>query len=273
MHFTDGRRQCVIVAPSLPEHAMIEQHKHGPIHEIRLARPPVNALNPELLQALRAAVESAPGDGARGIVLSGGPGVFSGGMDVPHLMGLDATALRKAWDDFFDACIALATSPVPVVAAIGGHAPAGGCVLALCCDYRVMARSPDPAKPFRIGLNEVQVGLAVPEGIQILLRRLVGMRRAERLLVSGAMVPARRAFAIGMVDELAQMPNVVPNAISWLSELLALPSAPMLATRALARADIADALTNHVHLDRFLEAWNEPDTQNALQALVARLKK
>ena len=159
------------------------------MHEIRLARPPVNALNPDLLQALRAGIEAAPGNGARGIVLSGGPGVFSGGMDVPHLMDLDAADLRKAWDDFFAACIALAKCPVPVVAAIGGHAPAGGCVLALCCDYRVMARSPDPSRPFRIGLNEVQVGLAVPEGIQILLRRLVGLRRAERLLVSGAMAP------------------------------------------------------------------------------------
>jgi len=254
---------------------MIEQTQHGSIHEIRLARPPVNALNPELLTALRDAVEAAPGNGARGIIISGGPGVFSGGMDVPHLLGLEGDALKAAWSSFFDACIAIAKSPVPVVAAIGGHAPAGGCVLALCCDYRVMARSPDPAKPFRIGLNEVQVGLAVPEGIQILLRRLVGLRRAERLLVSGAMVPARRAFAIGMVDQLAQMPNVVPSAIAWLDELLALPSAPLLATRALARADVVEALTDpkRINLDSFLEAWNEPDTQNALQALVARLKK
>ncbi len=252
---------------------MIEVHAQGPIQVIRMARPPVNALNPELLQAVRAAVEAAPGNGARGIVLSGGQGVFSGGMDVPHLMGLEPIALRKAWDDFFAACIALAQSPVPVVAAIGGHAPAGGCVLALCCDYRVMARSPDPAKPFRIGLNEVQVGLAVPDGIQILLRRLVGLRRAERLLVAGAMVPARRAFAIGMVDELANLQDVVPAAVGWLEELLGLPSAPMLRTRQLARADVVDALVNHVHLDSFMEAWHEPDTQNTLKALAARLKK
>lgn len=181
--------------------------------------------------------------------------------------------MRQAWEDFFAACLALAKSPVPVVAAIGGHAPAGGCVLALCCDYRVMARSPDPAKPFRIGLNEVQVGLAVPEGIQMLLRRLVGPRRAERLMVAGAMVPARRAFAIGMVDELADLANVTSTAIGWLSGLLALPSSPMLRTRALARADVVEALTHHVHLDRFLDVWDEPDTRNTLLALVAKLKK
>ena len=254
---------------------MIEQHKHGSILEIRLARPPVNALNPELLIALRATVEAAPNDGARGIVLSGGPNVFSGGLDVPHLMGLDATALKAGWRDFFDAAIAIARSPVPVAAAIAGHSPAGGCVLALCCDYRVMARSADPAKPYRIGLNEVQVGLSVPEGIQHLLRRTVGARRAERMLVAGMMPSARRAMAIGLVDQLADLGQVVPRAIAWLNELLALPSSPMLATRALARADLIDALTDpkRVDLDSFLAQWNQPDTQNALQALVARLGK
>ena len=254
---------------------MIELNKHGPIHEIRLARPPVNALDPELLRALRNAVEAAPKDGARGLVISGGPNVFSGGMDVPHLLGLDAAALRSAWEDFFAACVAIAQSPVPVVAAIAGHAPAGGCVLALCCDYRVMARSPDPAKPFRIGLNEVQVGLAAPECIQYLLRRTVGARRAEKMLVAGIMPPARRAFAFGLVDELTSVEQCTPRAISLLNELLALPSAPMLATRALARADMVATMTDpkRLDLDRFLADWNNPDTQNALQALVARLKK
>ncbi len=254
---------------------MIEQTQHGSIREIRLARPPVNALNPDLLIALRNAVEAAPDAGARAIVLSGGPNVFSGGMDVPHLLGLEGAALKAAWHSFFDACIAIAKSPVPVVAAIAGHAPAGGCVLALCCDYRVMARSPDPSKPFRIGLNEVQVGLAVPESIQHLLRRVVGRYRAERLLVAGAMPNAQQAHAIGLVDEVVALDEVKPRAIAWLTELLTLPSAPMLATRALARADIVDALTDpkRIDLDRFLDAWNEADTQNALQALVARLKK
>jgi enoyl-CoA hydratase/carnithine racemase len=254
---------------------MIEVKKHGPIHEIRLARPPVNALNPDLLLALRDAVEAAPKDGARGIVISGGPNVFSGGLDVPHLMGLDAAALKSAWMGFFDTCIAIAKSPVPVVAAIAGHAPAGGCVLSLCCDYRVMARSPDPSKPFRIGLNEVQVGLAAPECIQHLLKRTVGARRAERMLIGGVMVPARRALATGLVDELTSVEQCVPRSIALLNEILALPSAPMLATRAMVRADLVDALTDpsRLNLDQFLADWNSADTQAALKALVARLKK
>ncbi len=82
-------------------------------------------------------------------------------------------------------------------------------MLALCCDYRIMARSVDPARPYAIGLNEVQVGLAAPEGIQRLLRRVVGAHRAERLLVAGEMVPAEQAVQIGLVDELVDGELVV----------------------------------------------------------------
>ncbi|HEX4853917.1 enoyl-CoA hydratase/isomerase family protein [Arenimonas sp.] len=249
---------------------MIELHRHGPIHEIRLARPPVNALTPELLAALRTAVQAAPADGARAIILTGGSKVFSGGMDVPHLMGLDRAALGPGWASLFSAARAIASCPVPVVAAIGGHSPAGGCVLALCCDYRIMARG-----PFRIGLNEVQVGLVAPDAIQHLMRRVVGPYRAERLLVSGALVESEMAQAIGLVDELTDAEHVLVRARHWLEELLALPSAAMLATRRIARADLVAALEgfDDRQLDGFIDAWYAPDTQAALQALVVRLKK
>lgn len=255
---------------------MIEHRTHGSIHEIRLARPPVNALNPELLHRLRSAIEDAPSQGARGIVLAGGPNVFSGGLDVPHLLTLERIPLQAAWQDFFDAALAIARCPVPVVAAIAGHAPAGGCVLALCCDYRVMARSADPAKPYRIGLNEVQVGLAAPEAIQHLLRRVVGRHRAERLLVSGTLVDSDQALALGLVDEVADdLQQTTTRAGAWLESLLHLPSSPMLATRAVARADLVAALNDPARIDlpRFFEAWYRPDTQASLQALVARLGK
>ena len=254
----------------------VQSIDHGRIRELRLARPPVNALDPALCRALIAGLDAAVAEDMDAVVVSGAPGMFSAGLDVPYLMSLgeDRHALQAAWGAFFGAARALAGLRIPVVAAITGHAPAGGCVLSLCCDYRVMARSADPSRPFAIGMNETQVGLAVPDGAQQLMRRVIGHHRAERLLVSGAMVPAERALAIGLVDELAGTDQVVAQALAWLEPLLRLPRAPMLQTRALARADLVRALDpDHLHLDRFVEGWYEPDTQAGLRALLARLGK
>ena len=255
---------------------LVEIHEHGSIREVRMARPPVNALNTDLCRALIAALNTAMNEGARGIVLSGSERVFSAGLDVPHLLshGEDRHAVLDSWQAFFGIARTLAESRIPVVAALTGHSPAGGCVLALCCDYRIMARSLDPARPFALGLNETQVGLVAPEGIQQLLRRVVGTHRAERLLVSGDLVPAERALEIGLVDELVAPGDVVPRAINWLEGLLKLPHQPMSMTRAIARADLVAALHgDNIQLDRFIDGWYSADAQQALQALVAKLGK
>ncbi len=250
---------------------------HGDVVRLQLARPPVNALDPALCRELRHAVETAVADDARGIVLCGSPRIFSAGLDVPHLLalGADRKILTEAWQAFFGAARALAASPIPIVAALTGHAPAGGCVYALCCDYRIMA-----AGDFRIGLNETRVGLVAPEGVQRLLRRVVGAHRAERLLVSGDMVDAATALRIGLVDELVDMgpehdtAGLITRAHGWLQELLALPHDAMRHTRRIARAEIVEALQpEHIDLERFVEGWFEPGTQAALHALVAQLGK
>jgi enoyl-CoA hydratase/carnithine racemase len=254
---------------------MLETHRHEAIVELRLARPPVNALDPQLVRHLRTAIESAPALGARGIVLSGKTGMFSAGLDVPVLLSLNRKDLIAFFDDFFGLCGAIASSAIPVVAAITGHSPAGGAVLGIFCDYRVMARSPDSAKPFRIGLNEVQVGLSVPVPIQAGLQRLIGVYRAERLMVAGAMLDSDQALAIGMVDELTDMDRVVPRASEWLRELLKLPPLAMLGTRQIARRDLAAVFENPTNfaLDEFADSWFGSETQAALKALVAKLKK
>ena len=256
--------------------SMIETTVHGAIHQIRLARPPVNALDPALCDGIAGAVRGAIAAGAQGLVLAGGQKVFSAGLDVPYLLSLgdDQAALTDAWTRFFRAAQALAESPVPVVAAMAGHAPAGGCVLALCCDYRIMARSDDPDRPFRIGLNETQVGLVAPDGIQALMARAVGPHRAERLLVAGAMVDSEEALRIGLVDELAAMDVVEARAVRWLDALLQLPREPMLATRAIARNAILGMLApERVDLPAFVARWTRPDTQAGLRAMLARIGK
>ena len=243
--------------------------RHDDIHELRLARPPVNALDPELVSALRSAVLSAPDQGARGILISGHPGMFSAGLDVPTLLQLDRAAMGSFWSEFVGLCEALGRSSIPIVAAITGHSPAGGAVLSLYCDYRVMARG-----PFRIGLNEVQVGLVVPEVIQAAMRRLLGAHRAERLMVAGAMIDAEEALRVGLVDELIEAELVVGRAIGWLQDLLRLPSQAMSETRRIARADLHagfDAIAS-ISSDVFAERWFCDEAQGVLNAMVAKLK-
>jgi enoyl-CoA hydratase/carnithine racemase len=244
------------------------EHQQG-ILELRLARPPVNALNPELVATLKQAIEQAPRGGAAALVLSGSPGLFSAGLDIPALLQLDRDAMRAFWKDFFGMCAALARSPIPVAAAVTGHSPAGGAVLAIFCDYRVMARG-----EYRIGLNEVQVGLTVPDCIQAALRRTVGPYRAERLLVAGAMLDADAALAAGLVDELTDVDHVVARTLAWLESLLQLPRQAMLATRAMARADLARLFDDPASLpvEDFLDGWFGTEAQATLHALVERLR-
>lgn len=250
---------------------MLNIISHGAIREINLARAPVNALDLALLQALRKAMEESVTGGVRGIVLSGAPGLFSAGVDIPALLACDRAGVRMYWQELFAVCAALARSPIPLVAAVTGHSPAGGAVLALFCDYRVMASG-----AFKIGLNEVQVGLIVPECIQFALRRVVGNHRAERLLVAGAMLESSAALDCGYVDELAEVDQVVARSISWLEELLSFPQHAMLATRELARSDLAKVFADPdaLPLDAFTDAFFHPDTQYVLQQwMAARQKK
>lgn len=249
---------------------MLEIHDHDAVRELRLARPPANALDPELVAALQRALTEAPDSGARAMVLSASPGVYSGGLDVPALLALDRDEMEGFLDEFLELLRALALSEIPVVAAITGHAPAGGAVLAIHCDYRVMAKG-----DFKIGLNEVRVGIPLPQSLHSVLARVVGRRQAERLAVRGLLVPAAEALAIGLVDELVPPEEVVARAIEVARDFLAVPPTAMRRTRELARRDLAMIFESEQRdtWQRFVDDWFSPETQGALRALVERLAK
>jgi enoyl-CoA hydratase/carnithine racemase len=191
--------------------------------EIRLARPPANALNPALVEGLERALAEAESS-AQAIVISGLPGMFSAGLDVPELLQLDRDLLSRFWQSFTRLLKRLALSPLPTAFAMTGHAPAGGVVMAVFGDYRIMPRG-----SFKTGFNEVQVGLVVPPPVHLALVRLIGAHRAERILVAGEILDAQRALEIGLVDELADDPEaVVRRALEWCQQLLALPRPAML---------------------------------------------
>lgn len=248
---------------------MLEHLPHDDILEIRLARPPVNALSPELISALRQSITAAPAGGARALVISAGPGLFSAGLDVPALLKLDRAGMLAMWRDFFGLLGAIACSPIPTVAAITGHSPAGGTVVALNCDYRVMAEG-----PFKLGLNETQVGLALPRAILASLQRLLGPHQAERHVVAGNMIDSAAALKVGLVDELVAPDQVIPRALEWCRFHLGLPSRAMRINRESARADLRAIYQDpdQMQVEEFIDGWFHEETQTVLQALVARLK-
>ena len=219
-------------------------------------RPPANALNRELVEQLLAALESTRQDGAQAIILTGRPGMFSGGLDVPELLGQDRRQIEAFWGLFFALTRQLAASPVPVLAAISGHAPAGGAVLAIQCDYRIGVTG-----KFRIGLNEVQVGLPVPSTVLLALEELVGPRIARRMATRGELVSMDEAVAIGLVDELVAPEQLLPTALARANELLALPPVAMNTTRLATKARLIDALTSPGDVAAAAAWWFSPETQ------------
>jgi 3,2-trans-enoyl-CoA isomerase len=249
---------------------MIISIEHGAVRELRLNRPPVNALSAELISALRQAIEVAPHEGVRALILSGSPARFSGGLDVPTLLKLDYAAIEHLWRDFYGLLGALARSPIPIAAAITGHAPAGGTVLAIFCDWRTMAEG-----DYRIGLNEVQVGIQLPPILMEALRRLVGTREAEHMAVQGLLMSPLDALKVGLVDEVVPGVQVVNRALEWCQRLLALPPEAMIGTRREARSDLVALFQRDLEpeLQEVIASWWRPETQQVLRALAQRLGK
>lgn len=235
---------------------------------LRMDRPPANGLNRDLVRDLQSALESALDGNARAIILTGRPGMFSGGLDVPEMLGLDRAAIHEFWTLFFRLNRALASSPVPVIASISGHAPAGGAILALHCDFRVAAEG-----NFRIGLNEVQVGLPVPVTILAALEQAVGPARARWLATRGDLIPVAEAAAIGLVDRLVPPGELDAAAAGLARELLALPSIAMNTTRRNCKAALLATLGGADDATAATAWWFSAETQAGMRRLADRLRR
>lgn len=248
---------------------MLEMIDHGNIREIRMTRSPVNALNPEFVSLQTTALHDAVTQ-AGAVVLSGSPGIFSAGLDVVELLPLDQADMRSFWQAFIDLLEVIACAPVPVAAAITGHAPAGGALISLMADYRVMSQG-----TYRIGLNETRVGLVLPPLLQQAMASVVGRRITEKMLVPGTLVSPEQALEINLVDALEDgYEATILHAVQWCGELLALPRHAMLANRKIARAHFKQAFTTIAPsaVDTLTDSWFSDATQAVLHDFVAKLK-
>lgn len=249
---------------------MFEFNEHGAVCEIRMAHPPVNAMSPDFIVGLTRALQEKA-QAYRALVLSGQPGMFSAGLDLITLSRLDRDGAGRFWSQFFGLLKTIGASPVPIASAITGHSPAGGAVMAIHGDYRVMTRG-----DWKIGLNEVQVGLVVPRLIQHVLARLVGTYRAERLMVAGALLQPEQALGVGLVDELADSyEETIERAVQWCLRHLALPANAMSRTREIIRADLVSIYDDlgEADLEAFSEVWFSEETQRVVGQVLERLRK
>ncbi|RLN58851.1 hypothetical protein BBJ28_00010770 [Nothophytophthora sp. Chile5] len=128
--------------------------------------------------------------------------------------------ISKFWTALQDLYLRLYTTRLASVAAIEGHSPAGGCLLAMCCDYRIMTSG----KPM-IGLNETQLGIVAPTWFRDTFVNTIGHRQAEKMLGLGLQVDATKAKSIGLVDEAVALEEVFPRSEAAISKWLAIPGA------------------------------------------------
>jgi enoyl-CoA hydratase/carnithine racemase len=173
------------------------------IGTIRLERPPMNALNVQVQEEIRAAAsEATERRDVQAVVVYGGQKVFAAGADIKEMLGMSYTDMVDRSEALQSALTAVARIPKPTVAAITGYALGGGMELALCCDFRVCGDN------VKLGQPEILLGIIPGAGGTQRLPRLIGPSRAKDLVFSGRFVAADEALAIGLVDEVVAPDDV-----------------------------------------------------------------
>jgi enoyl-CoA hydratase/carnithine racemase len=222
--------------------------RRGDVAVVRMGRGATNAIGRSLVADLARAIEDVRGD-AGGVVLAGGAKFFSIGIDLPELLQLDRKALEAYWAAFNGVCLDLFTLPGPTACAIAGHAIAGGTILALMSDVRLIATGRK-----LMGLNEVKLGVSVPYLPALVLRQLVGDRAATELVYHGELVEPEKAHALGLVDRVLEPDALEAAAVSWVAEHAALPRPSFAAIK---RVRVEDVRAK-------FERWGEEKTQEFL---------
>lgn len=237
----------------------------GDVATLTLSRGKVNALNGAVVDELRVALEALEGEpGVRAIILTGSGKFFSFGFDIPEFLSFGREQFAVYLTAFTDLYTYLFLYPKPVVAAVNGHAVAGGCMLALACDHRVMV-----AGGAKMSLNEIGFGSSVFAGSTEMLRFWVGGASATAVLYSGAMYSAVEAERLGLVHEVADADGLTAAAGKAASGLAAKHPPAFAGIKSLLRKPIAEEMRRREaeSIREFVDVWYSEATWANLQAI------
>jgi 3,2-trans-enoyl-CoA isomerase len=197
---------------------------------VKMNAPPINALSRPFLAELEAAIDTLEKDeDVRAMVLtSQNPGIFSAGLDIFEMYGKDQESLGAFWTQLQDTWLKLYKSPLLTVAAINGTSPAGGCLLSISCDHRIM----HDHKKFNIGLNETKLGLVAPPWFAKPFIDCIGHREAEKALYLGTLYPVDDALKVGLIDEKCALgENIIDVAVERAETYLEVPDFARIGTK------------------------------------------
>ncbi|HEX7880762.1 MAG TPA: enoyl-CoA hydratase/isomerase family protein [Candidatus Eisenbacteria bacterium] len=236
---------------------------------VRLDKGKTHSIDPDMVGRLRALFEELAHDDSVGAVLLSGLGdrFFCNGLDVDCLLALNRREMTRFVDDFLGLCRDLYLFPRPLVAAINGHAMAGGLILALAADYRIVC---DENRS--LGFTEIRLGLPVPREAVMILSELVGNRTAHRLVLSGEVLLPEAAYRAGLVHEVTSFRHLETVAETVAAERAALPHVAYARTKRYLRSATAELMAPLAasSRDEFLECWYLPETQAALKRLAEK---
>lgn len=257
----------------MAESAVQVEKRPGGFAVLTLTKEPVNSLNLQCWQQLEAALDSCEADPSiSGLVISSGlkRDVFSAGNDLLELYAPHTSEARytEFWHTSNRFLAKLYRSRLATVASIRGASPAGGCIIAMCCDHRIMTSNGT------IGLNEVQLGIPVPKFWGMLMSRLIGVRASDKLLLTGRLVDAKEAKALGLVDEIVNTKDELSAAAEALMlKLVLLPGSAVEATKKSLRGSFCDEWQSY-YLQEPKGAWPFlllPQTLATLKSAIERL--
>jgi Delta3-Delta2-enoyl-CoA isomerase len=235
---------------------------------LTLNRPRANAFNPELVAALSEALAAQAKAKTRGVVLASSmPGLFSAGWDLPFLVDKDREEMETFVSAYCDLVRRLFVFGAPVVAALPGHAIAGGLIFAMGADERIAAQGRG-----KFGLSEVILGVSVPQCLMEPFRHVVGARHMERLAATGENVDADAALAMGLIDAIVPAEELLERAVARARFLAGLSGAAYAAIKLRSRAAAIARFDQARDHDPFLDFWFTEDAQFRIKDMVARLK-